>query len=74
MFIHPNHSLIHEKGTTLLHRQLVSKSQFCPKNIPRGSPFGCVAKTLLRPGEVPFFATNKCLFLKEGTMHFAMPF
>jgi hypothetical protein len=56
--------------TTLLHLQLVSKRQLCPKNPQRITlTFGHVIETSLQLDEVPFFA-SKCPFLKEGTMPF----
>jgi hypothetical protein len=60
-FMHPSHKTpsFMTQTATLLHLQLVSKIQFCPKNLQRITlTFGRVIKTLPRPGEVAF--------LKEG--------
>jgi hypothetical protein len=52
--------------TTLLHLQLVSKSQFCPqKNQKIALTFGRVAKTPQQPGEATFLLADA--FLKKGT-------
>jgi hypothetical protein len=63
-------SFTKQDRTTLLHLQLVSKSQFCPKKSPKDHlDIWICRENIAAAGRGALFA-SKCPFLKEGTMSF----